>query len=137
MKFTLQVVSLKTWRLIKKQVKKSCFIKARHWINTSIYRGLMKKLNTSSIYRDLWIQNSQIWISAHDDLDDWGFSFYNPRPYKRLILKSSMWHRDSIREFIYSMRSYCVLCALEFCNQMLPDLKRDLKWRTLQPITVN
>ena len=35
------------------------------------------------------------------------------------------------------MRSYYVLCALEFCNQVLPDLQRTLKQRTLQPTTIN
>ena len=38
-------------------------------LDTSIYQDLMKKLNTSSIYRDLRFQNSQIWNLAHDDLD--------------------------------------------------------------------
>ena len=38
-------------------------------LNTSIYWDLMKKLNASSIYRDLGFYNSQIWISAYDDLD--------------------------------------------------------------------
>ena len=38
-------------------------------LDTSIYQDLMKKLNISSIYRDLRFQNSQIWNLAHDDLD--------------------------------------------------------------------
>ena len=33
-------------------------------------RGLVGGLSTSSIYRDLRIQNSHIWILAHDDLND-------------------------------------------------------------------
>ena len=34
------------------------------------------------------------------------------------------------------MRRYCVLCALGFCNQMLPDLQCTLKRRTLQLTTI-
>ena len=44
---------------------------------------------------------------------------------------------DSIRELIHFMRSYYVLCALGFCNQVLFDLQRTLKQRTLQPTTIN
>ena len=33
-------------------------------LDTSIYQGLMKKLDISSIYRDLQVQKSQIWNSA-------------------------------------------------------------------------
>ena len=39
----------------------------------------MKKLDTSLIYRELQFQISQIWILAHDDLNDYGFSLYNPK----------------------------------------------------------
>ena len=49
--------------------KKADSMKLHTSLDISIYRGLMKKLNASSIYRDLRFYNSQIWISVHDDLD--------------------------------------------------------------------
>ena len=44
---------------------------------------------------------------------------------------------DSIRVLIHSVRSYCILYVLGFCNQVLPDLQRALKWRTFRPTIVN
>ena len=44
---------------------------------------------------------------------------------------------DSIRELIHFVRSHCILYVLGFCNQVLPDLQRALKWRTFRPTIVN
>ena len=41
-KFTLQVASLKTWRLNQEQVKKTDLVKLDTSLDTSIYRDLMK-----------------------------------------------------------------------------------------------
>ena len=52
-----------------------------------------------------------------------GFLFLQPKSYIRLILKVFI-HKNRDLELIYFVRSYCVLCALGFCNQVLHDLHR-------------
>ena len=54
----------------KNKWRKVVSLKLDTRLDTSIYWWLIKKLDTSSIYQELWFQNSQIWNLAHDDLND-------------------------------------------------------------------
>ena len=53
------------------------------------------------------------------------------------LFESHQRYRDLIRKLIHYARSYYILCVLEFCNQILPDLQRALKCKTLQPTIIN
>ena len=68
-------------------------------LNTSIYRELMVKLDTSSIYQDLRFQNSHIWNLAHND---WiiRVSLSTTLDHIKCLFKSHQRHRESIRELI-------------------------------------
>ena len=55
---------------LRNKWRKAISLKLNNRLDTRCYRGLMRELDTSSIYQDLQIRNSQIWISAHDDFDE-------------------------------------------------------------------
>ena len=60
-KFTLQVASLKTWRLNQEQVKKTDLVKLDTSLDTSIYRDLMKNSwHMLDIYRSIELMDFKI-----------------------------------------------------------------------------
>ena len=96
--------------------------KAFSWkLDTSCYQGLMEKLDTSSIYWELQFQISQIWISAHDDLNDYGFSLSTTLDIYKTYFKSYQLQKQRPRTHILCVK-LLRLCTIGFSNQLLPDL---------------
>ena len=99
-----------------------------YWNSTNsstngIYRDLLGKLNTSSIYQALQIQDFHIWISAHVDVCVLGFFSCNPR-YIYIYKAYFKSHLTRIRRprVLFSLWEVTCLYAIRFCNQVLLDL---------------
>ena len=114
------------------------------WVNLRLTKGILVNLTwngTLSASMPEWVVPRQLRcfcspLEKSQYFWDFGVQQAN-QGWTKYGIYSHQRHKDSIRELVHSVRSYCVFSALGFCNQMLPNLQCALKWRTLQPTTIN